>query len=91
MHMFTDFWKSHPPDAGGNIAEGFAHNLIEMKRLSKKWAHNKRIKDDQSLINAKKEIVEFENNLDGVYKSIEHKEKLTEPYVARRKILKDCE
>jgi len=52
VSMITDFWKSHPLATGGNKVEGFAHNLIEMKRLSKIWAHKKRIKDDQTLMNA---------------------------------------
>lgn len=65
IHMIKEFWKMHPPDVGGNITEGFTHNLIEMKRLSKTWVHNKRIKHDESLMNAEKEIVEFEKNLEG--------------------------
>jgi hypothetical protein len=32
-----------PLDARGHIAEGFDHNLKELKRLSKIWAHNKRV------------------------------------------------
>jgi len=89
VHMVTNFWKSHPPATSGNIVEDFAHNLIEMKRLSKIWAHNKRIKDDQTLMNEEKEIVELENCSTEVYKTNEHKDNLTELYATRGKILKD--
>jgi len=65
IHMVTYFWKRNPPDARGNIAKGFSHNLTELKRLSKIWAHNKRVKDDQALRQAESEIAEFENDQGG--------------------------
>jgi len=89
--MVTDFWKSHPPNARGHIAEGFSHNLKEQKRLSKMWAHNKRVQDDQTLRDTEAEIVVYENNQGGVFTSIEQKEKLTSIYSKRYKILKDRE
>lgn len=89
--MIMDFWRAHPPAAGGNIAEGFSHNIIEMKRLSNLWAHNKRIQDDETLRGAETKIVDFENNLGGVYRSNEHKDKLTSLYATRGNILKECE
>ena len=41
--LVTNFWKAHPADARGSVAEGFMHNLKELKKLSKIWAHNKRV------------------------------------------------
>eukprot|EP00253_Pinus_taeda_P027834 PITA_27834 len=91
IHLINELWKMHPPYVGWNITEGFTHDLIEMKRLYKTWAHNKRIKDDQTLMNAEKEIVEFEKNMEGAYKVTEQKDRLTEVYAAKRKILMDRE
>lgn len=77
IKLVTDYWKSHPPAAGGNIAEGFAHNLSELKRLSKRWAHNKRLKDEQTLRDTEVEITELEDEHGRGYTTPEQKERLT--------------
>lgn len=89
--MLKQYWKAHPPGVGGNITEGFTHNLMELKRLSKTWAHNKRIKDDQSLLKAEEEIAEIEKDLVGAYIVSDQRNRLIELYTTRRKILKDHE
>jgi len=71
--------------------EGFINNLSKLKKLSKNWAHHKRIQDDLTLWQIELELVNFENDLGGLYSSEEHKEKITSLYTAQRKILKDRE
>lgn len=38
IKLVTNYWKFHPPVVSGNISKEFAHNLSELKRLSKSWA-----------------------------------------------------
>ncbi len=89
--MVTDFWKSHPPAAGGNITEGFVSNLKELKRLSKIWAHSKRDQEVQTLSEIESEIAALEDKQGGVFISRDQKDKITELISKRGKILKDRE
>jgi len=77
IKLVTDYSKSHPPTIGGNIAETFAHNLRNLKKLSKRWAHNKRLMDDQTLRSVEAEIDSMEDEHGRAYISPEHKERLT--------------
>lgn len=74
IRMVTDFWMSNPPGARRNIINDFMHNLLELKKLSKILAHNKRILDDQSLKHIESDIAAFETNHGGTYRSNEHKD-----------------
>jgi len=89
--MATDFWKANPPGAGGHITNGFIHNLVELNKMSKSWAHNKRTQDDHSLRQIESELTVFENEQGGLYSLDEHKERVTSLYTMRGKILKDRE
>jgi len=42
ISMVTDFWKTNPPGVRGVATAGFIHNLIELKNMSKFWAHQKK-------------------------------------------------
>jgi len=59
--------------------------------MSKLWAHNKRIQEDQTLCRIESEIATFENNLGGIYSSEEHKDRMVSHYAERDKILKEKE
>lgn len=65
IRMVIEFWMSNPLGARGNIINSFLHNLLELKKLSKIWAHNKRILDAQSLRQIKADIATYENNHGG--------------------------
>jgi len=91
INMETDYWRTHPPAAGGNITEGFTHNLRELKVLSKSWAHNKRLLDEQTLRDTEAEIVAMEYEQGWGHISHDQKEKLTTLVAQGRKILKDRE
>lgn len=91
MRMVIDYWKAHPLGANGNITEDFAHNLREMKTLSKIWAHRKRIQDDHTLRVAEEEIYTYEENTRGIFSTQEHKDKIASLMHKRTQILKDKE
>jgi len=61
IKLVTDYCNSNIPTIGGNIIEGFIHNLSENRRLAKTWAHNKRLMDGKTLRDTKAEIVELES------------------------------
>lgn len=89
IRMVTEFWKENPPGTGSNSSHRFVQNLSELKKMSKQWAHNKRIQEDHSLLLIESDLSIFENDLGGLYNSDEHKEMITSLYSAREKILKD--
>lgn len=82
LQMVKSFWQAHPLAAKGNIAEGFVSNLKEFKKLSKAWAHNKRVMDDRTLRETEVEIVAYENAIGGVFTSLDQKDKLQSLYAS---------
>lgn len=65
IRLVTNFWKVHPPAANRTILEGFEKNLRELKNLSKKWAHKKRIQEDHILKMIEEAIEDYENEFLG--------------------------
>lgn len=61
IKLITDYCNSNTLATGGNITEGFIHNLSEHRRLTKTWAHNKRLMDEKTVRDTKVEIAEFES------------------------------
>jgi len=49
IKMVTDYWKENPILSHRSLAEGFYHNLSQLKHLSISWAIEEKQKDDQSL------------------------------------------
>lgn len=74
IHLVTNFWRTHPPAAERTISEGFSENLKELKSLSKKWAHKKRTQEYHILNLTKEAIEEYENECEGIFSSLNHKE-----------------
>eukprot|EP00253_Pinus_taeda_P016616 PITA_16616 len=66
-------------------------NLKEIKSLSKKWAHKKRTQEDHTLKQTKEAIEKYENDHEGIFSSLEHKEQITSLLAKRTHILKDRE
>eukprot|EP00253_Pinus_taeda_P017821 PITA_17821 len=91
INMVTDYWRKHPPAVGGNLAKVFTHNLREMKILSKIWAHNKTLLDEQTLRDIEAEIATLEDEQGRGHTTPDQKEKLTTLVAQGRKILNDRE
>jgi len=89
--MVTNYWRTHPLAAGGNIVEDFTHNLRELKTLSKSWVHNKRLLDEQTLRDIEAKVVAMEDEQGRGHTTANKKEKLTTLIAQRSKILKDRE
>ena len=69
----------------------FISNLIDLKKLSKNWAHHKRLQDDHSLKQIENDLEVFETEQGGLYRSEEHKNHITSLYSTRGKYLKEKE
>jgi len=74
IQLVTDFWQNNRIMENENLTEGFIRKLTELKRVSKHWAHQKRIRDDQTLKEAEKMITLYEDSSDGTFPSLESKE-----------------
>lgn len=59
--------------------------------MSKLWAHNIRIQEEQTLCRIESEIAAFENDIGGIYTSDDHKIRMVSHYAEREKILKEKE
>lgn len=42
MKAVSDYWKAHTVGSEGLIAEGFARNMCELKKISIEWARRKK-------------------------------------------------
>eukprot|EP00253_Pinus_taeda_P018951 PITA_18951 len=74
--LVTDFWKENPPRRREDNTRRFIQNLTNLKRMSKIWAHNKRIQEEQTLCRIESKITAFENDLGGIYTSEDHKQRM---------------
>eukprot|EP00253_Pinus_taeda_P013368 PITA_13368 len=70
---------------------GFIRKLRELKRISKVWAHQKQMNDDNTLQEAELAITTHEDSSDGTFISQESKEHYTSLIKKRSQILKERE
>lgn len=75
IHLVTNYWRNHPPAAERTISEGFAKNLKELNKLSKKWAHKKTKQEDHTLKQSEEAIEKYENDHEGIFSSPSTKRK----------------
>jgi len=91
IQMVTDYWQSHPITEEENFSEGFIRKLSLLKRISKIWAHDKRLRDDQSLKEAEEIIASREAEDGGIFPTQERKNLYMSLIEKRSQILKDRE
>lgn len=89
--MVTEYWQNNPIRDGENLIEGFTRKLSELKRISKLWAHQKRLRDDQTLSEAERIIATHEEDEGGIFPSQESKDLYTSLIAKRTQILKERE
>jgi len=73
------------------LTEGFIRKLFELKRISKLWAHQKRIRDENTLREAKRVIAIHEDTSDGTFATPESKEHYSSLIAKHSQILKERE
>eukprot|EP00253_Pinus_taeda_P033090 PITA_33090 len=91
IQLVTDYWQNNPIRDHENLTEGFIRKLTKLKRISKHWAHQKRIRDDQTLKEAERIITSYDDSSDGIFPNQESKEHYTSLVTKRSQILKERE
>eukprot|EP00253_Pinus_taeda_P030204 PITA_30204 len=91
IRLVQNFWNTNPIRDNEDISAGFVRKLSELKRITKIWAHQKRIQDNQTLQDAEKTIADFEAQSSGIFPTPEKKEEYTTLITRRSQILKERE
>lgn len=73
IQLVTKFWQTNPILDNEDHTDGFIRKLTELKKISKMWAHQKRINDDKSLREAEEAIAAHEDITDGTLPTVESK------------------
>eukprot|EP00253_Pinus_taeda_P032607 PITA_32607 len=89
--LVQNFWNSNPIRDNEDISTGFVRKLSELKQITKNWAHQKRIQDNQTLQDAEKAIAAFEEQSTGTFPSLEKKEEYASLITRCSQILKERE
>lgn len=77
IQMVTNFWQTNPILDNEDHAEWFIRKLTELKRVSKIWAHQKHINDENFLREAESAIAAHEDISYGTFPTVESKELYT--------------
>eukprot|EP00253_Pinus_taeda_P008270 PITA_08270 len=89
--LVQKFWNTNPIRDNEDISAGFVRKLSKLKRITKIWAHQKRIQDNQTLQDAEKAIAVFEAQSSGTFPTPEKKEEYASLITRRSQILKERE
>lgn len=91
LQLVSDYWKSNPIKDEEEFTAGFIRKLSELKRISRNWAHMKRINDDKILKGAEHAIAAFEDSSGATYLAPVDKELYSTLISTRSQILKERE
>lgn len=89
--MVTNYWKENPITRHRSLAEGFFHNLSQLKYLSITSAKEKDERDDHTLSQIESELSELMDDHNKGFTTTNDKSHLTELEKQREKILKERE
>lgn len=91
IQLVQEYWQNNPIRENEELSAGFVRKLTELKRITKIWAHQKRIKDNLTLNEAERVIAEFENSSIGTFTTQESKDEYNLLIAKRSQILKERE
>jgi hypothetical protein len=74
--LIKDLWIAYNPECHRSTMIHFVENLGRIKQATKKWAHDKRVKDDLELKNIEMEVGEKMNDPVNAFSSDAEKEAL---------------
>eukprot|EP00253_Pinus_taeda_P003005 PITA_03005 len=75
----------------GPEAEGFFHNLSKLKQITKTWAKEKKVKEDQKILDIESELETLLDDRNIGFSSTEWKHRVIELDIQKDKILKERE
>eukprot|EP00253_Pinus_taeda_P021516 PITA_21516 len=73
IEMVKNHWAQIPPSQHHSKAEGFCHNLLQLKKLTIKWNKDKQRKDNQTLSSVEADITDLTANNNRGFMSAEDK------------------
>ena len=89
--LIKNLWINYNPESHRSVTIHFVENLGRIKQETKKWAHDKRIKDEQELKNIELALEEKMSDPVKAFSSEEEKEALINLEKRRQTLLKERE
>lgn len=89
--LIKDHWVSHPISNHRSAAEGFCHNLSQLKQITMASAKEKKAKDDWKILDIEAELGTLMDDRNLGFTSAEEKNKLIKLEMQKDKILKERE
>ena len=65
LQLIQSNWIPYQEGNGTRAAIHFSQNLLKIKKLLKDWAANKKLQDDQQIIQIEKDLKELQNKEGG--------------------------
>ena len=87
VQLIHSNWIPYQDDNGTRDAIHFTQNLIRIKKLLKEWAINKKLQDDQHIIQIEQDLKELQNKEGGGFLTQDDREKLYSLEASRTKLL----
>eukprot|EP00253_Pinus_taeda_P018044 PITA_18044 len=91
IKLIKDYWVSHPISNHRTAAEGFCHNLSKLKQITKTWAKEKKVKEDQKILDIESKLETMLDDRNLGFSSVEGKNRVIELEIQKDKILKERE
>ena len=76
VQLIHSNWIPYQEDHGTRAAIHFTQNLLRIKKLLKEWAANKKLQDEQHIIQIEQDLKELQNKEGGGFLSHDDREKL---------------
>eukprot|EP00253_Pinus_taeda_P015629 PITA_15629 len=90
-NLVTDYWMANPIMRHKSLADGFCHNLSQLKHLSITWAKEKDQRDDHTLSQIESKLSELMDDRNKGFTTTNDKSHLIELEKQKEKILNERE
>lgn len=91
IQLVNNYWRSNHIREEEDFSTGFVRKLSELKQITKHWAHQKRLQDNQILEEAERIVADFEESSSGTFPSPESKDRYSSLITKRSQILRERE
>lgn len=91
LQLVSEYWRTNPILDVEDHTAGFIRKFSELKRISRNWAHQKRLNDDNMLKEAERAIATYDDSSNGTFLSLSNKDLYTTLVSKCSQILKERE
>lgn len=91
IKLIKDYWVSHPISNNRMTAEGLCHNPSKLKQITKTWTKEKKVKEDQKILDIELELETLLDDRNLGFSLAEGKNRVIELEIQKDKILKERE